>query len=75
MTETDARALSDARPQPVPVPGCAAFATDLITRHYRSQAAALKWETSNLISLCRSHHALVHGGKLELRAAPTASSK
>jgi hypothetical protein len=42
------------------------MARDLHHVEYRSQAPELMWETSNLISLCRAHHALVHSGDLEI---------
>jgi hypothetical protein len=68
MTERDARGHCATRDRRrCRVPGCAAYATDLHHIVYRSHATAEEmWDTANLISLCRAHHALVHGGQLEI---------
>lgn len=48
------------------VPGCAQHAGHLHHVIFRSQSKALQWETSNLLSLCAGHHALVHAGLLTI---------
>lgn len=65
MTEKDARGHCATRDRRrCRVPGCAAYATDLHHLVYRSQGGT--WDPSNLLSLCRAHHALVHAGQLEI---------
>lgn len=68
MTEADARRHCQTRDRGrCRVPGCAAFAQHLHHVVYRSHLApAEKWRTSNLLSLCASHHALVHAGVLHI---------
>jgi hypothetical protein len=67
MTEADARAHCKTRDRDrCRVPSCFAFAVDLHHIEYRSQAPEKIWDTGNLISLCRAHHALVHSGSLEI---------
>jgi 5-methylcytosine-specific restriction endonuclease McrA len=68
VTEKDARGHCATRDRRrCRVPGCAAYAHDLHHIIYRSHATPEQmWDTSNLISLCRAHHALVHAGTLEI---------
>jgi 5-methylcytosine-specific restriction endonuclease McrA len=67
MTEAEARAACDLRDHGrCQVPGCAEAGLHLHHIIYRSHSRALQWEPSNLLSLCPTHHALVHAGALHI---------
>jgi 5-methylcytosine-specific restriction endonuclease McrA len=67
MTEAEARASCKRRDRDrCCVPGCAEHGHHLHHIIYRSHSHALLWEPSNLLTLCASHHALVHAGVLHI---------
>lgn len=46
------------------VPGCKDASDHLHHITYRSKGG--KWRTGNICSLCASHHAMVHAGKIDI---------
>jgi hypothetical protein len=48
------------------IPGCKERATELHHIVYRSKSKRLMWATANLVSLCKGHHAMEHGGKITI---------
>lgn len=48
------------------VPGCKDRAEHLHHIVYRARSKRLRWATSNLASLCPSHHQFVHSGRIQI---------
>lgn len=48
------------------IPGCTDRAVHLHHIVYRSRSKRLRWRTINLVSLCVSHHRLVHAGEIKI---------
>jgi len=48
------------------IPGCSERAVHLHHIVYRSKSKARRWDPSNLVSLCPSHHSLEHAGEITI---------
>jgi 5-methylcytosine-specific restriction endonuclease McrA len=48
------------------IPNCHERATELHHIVARSQSKRRRWETSNLVWLCREHHQLRHAGEIQI---------
>lgn len=48
------------------IPNCSERATELHHIVYRSKSRGLRWVPSNLVSLCKDHHALEHAGIISI---------
>lgn len=48
------------------IPNCKERSEHLHHIVYRSRSKSLRWLPANLVSLCADHHALVHGGVIQI---------